>query len=42
MKGVTLVGPLPRDVQKVTIYPTGIAKKAATPDVARAGLDYRD
>jgi molybdate transport system substrate-binding protein len=40
VKGVTLVGPLPRDVQKVTIYSAGIAKKAATPDVARAFVAY--
>jgi molybdate transport system substrate-binding protein len=36
VKGVTLVGPLPKDVQKVTTYSTGVATKATTPDVARA------
>ena len=40
VKGVTLVGPLPRDVQKVTIYSAGIATKAATPDVARAFVAF--
>lgn len=40
VKGVTLVGPLPKDVQKVTIYSTGIATKATTPDVARAFVAY--
>jgi molybdate transport system substrate-binding protein len=40
VKGVTLVGPLPREVQKVTVYSTGIARKAATPDVARAFVAY--
>jgi molybdate transport system substrate-binding protein len=40
VKGVTLVGPLPRDVQKITTYSTGIARKAATPDVARAFVAY--
>ena len=40
VKGVTLVGPLPREVQKITVYSTGIARKAATPDVARAFVAY--
>jgi molybdate transport system substrate-binding protein len=40
VKGVTLVGPLPGDLQKVTIYSTGIARKATTPDVARAFVAY--
>lgn len=40
VKGVTLVGPLPKDVQKITIYSTGIAAKAAAGDVARAFVAY--
>jgi molybdate transport system substrate-binding protein len=40
VKGVTLVGPLPKDVQKITIYSAGIAAKATTPDVARAFVAY--
>src|SRR6267143_4617703 len=36
VKGVTLVGPLPGDLQKVTIYSAGLAAKAATPEAARA------
>ena len=40
IKGVVLVGPLPKDVQKVTIYSTGLAAKAAAPDVARAFVAY--
>jgi molybdate transport system substrate-binding protein len=40
VKGVVLVGPLPRDVQKVTTYSAGIASKAATPDVARAFVAF--
>jgi molybdate transport system substrate-binding protein len=40
VKGVTLVGPLPKDVQKVTTYSTGIATKAASPDVARAFVAF--
>jgi molybdate transport system substrate-binding protein len=40
VKGVTLVGPLPKDIQKVTVYSTGIAKKATSPDVARAFVAF--
>ena len=40
VQGVTLVGPLPREVQKVTVYSTGIARKAVTPDVTRAFVAY--
>jgi molybdate transport system substrate-binding protein len=40
VKGVTLVGPLPKDVQKVTIYSAGIATKAAAPDAARAFVAF--
>jgi molybdate transport system substrate-binding protein len=40
VKGVTLVGPLPRDVQKYTVYSSGIARKATTPDAARAFIEY--
>jgi molybdate transport system substrate-binding protein len=40
VKGVTLVGPLPKDVQKVTVYSAGIATKAAAPDVARAFVTF--
>jgi len=40
VKGVTLVGPLPRDVQKVTTYAAGIPTKAKTPDVARAFVAF--
>ena len=40
VKGVTLVGPLPKDVQKVTIYSAGIATKATAPDVARAFVTF--
>jgi molybdate transport system substrate-binding protein len=40
VKGVTLVGPLPKDVQKVTVYSAGIAGKATTPDVARAFVAF--
>ena len=40
VKGVTLVGPLPRDVQKYTVYSSGIARKATNADAARALIDY--
>src|SRR5215470_14516201 len=40
VKGVTLVGPLPKDVQKVTIYSAGLAAKAASPEAARAFIAY--
>ena len=40
VRGVTLVGPLPKDVQKVTTYSAGIAKKAATPETARAFVAF--
>jgi molybdate transport system substrate-binding protein len=40
VKGVTLVGPLPRELQKVTIYSGGVAVKAAQPEAARAFLAF--
>jgi molybdate transport system substrate-binding protein len=40
VKGVTLVGPLPREVQKVTVYSAGIATKATAPEVARAFVAF--
>jgi molybdate transport system substrate-binding protein len=40
VKGVTLVGPLPRELQKVTIYSGGLATKAAAPEAARAFLAF--
>ena len=40
VKGVTIVGPLPRDVQKVTTYSAGIAKKSEAPEVAQAFVAF--
>jgi molybdate transport system substrate-binding protein len=40
VKGVTLVGPLPAELQKVTIYSAGLAAKAATPEAARAFIAF--
>lgn len=38
--GVTLVGPLPKDLQKVTTYSAGLAARSAAPDAARAWLAF--
>jgi molybdate transport system substrate-binding protein len=40
VKGVTLVGPLPRAVQKVTTYSAGIAGKATAPEAARGFVAF--
>ena len=40
--GVTLVGPLPKDLQKVTTYSAGLAARSAAPDAARAFLAFLD
>ena len=40
VKGVTLVGPLPKDLQKITIYSAGVATKTASPEAARAFLGF--
>jgi len=40
VKGVTLVGPLPRELQKVTTYSAALSSRAATPDVARAFIAF--
>ena len=40
VKGVTLVGPLPRELQKVTIYSGGVAAKAAQPEAAGAFIAF--
>ena len=40
VKGVTLVGPLPRDLQKITIYAAGIAGKSTVPDAAKTFVAY--
>jgi molybdate transport system substrate-binding protein len=40
VKGVTLVGPLPKEVQKVTTYSAGLAAKSANTDVARTFIAY--
>ena len=40
VKGVTLVGPLPKDLQKITIYSAGLAARSAAPEAARAFIAF--
>jgi molybdate transport system substrate-binding protein len=40
VKGVTLVGPLPPDLQKVTVYSAGLAARSAAPETARAFIAF--
>jgi len=40
VKGVILVGPLPRELQKITTYSAALSSRAATPDVARAFIVF--
>ena len=40
VKGVTLVGPLPPDFQKVTVYSAGLATRSPSPAAARAFVAF--
>lgn len=40
VKGVTLVGPLPGELQKLTVYSAGLAAKSAQPEAARAFIAF--
>jgi len=40
VKGVTLVGPLPRQIQKVTVYTAAVTTKSDVRDAARAFVAY--
>ena len=40
VQGVTLVGPLPGDLQKLTIYAAGVAAKSEAQDAARTFISY--
>jgi len=40
VKGVTLVGPLPPDFQKVTVYSAGLAARSPSPGAARAFVAF--
>jgi molybdate transport system substrate-binding protein len=39
-KGIDVVGPLPADVQRVTIFAAGVAARSTRPDVARAYIRF--
>lgn len=40
VKGVVLVGPLPKELQKVTTYSGAVAARASNPEVARAFMAF--
>jgi molybdate transport system substrate-binding protein len=40
VRGVTLVGPLPKDLQKLTVYSAGLATGSAQPDAAKAFIAF--
>ena len=40
VKGVTLVGPLPKELQKVTVYSAGLVTRATAPDAGRAFIAF--
>lgn len=40
VKGVTLVGPLPKELQKITTYSAGLAAQSAVPEAARAFIAF--
>ena len=40
VKGVTLVGPLPKTLQKLTIYAAGLAAKSAAPELGRGFITF--
>jgi molybdate transport system substrate-binding protein len=40
VKGVTLVGPLPKDLQKLTVYSAGLAAKSSAPEAARGFITF--
>ena len=40
VKGVTLVGPLPKDLQKITVYSAGLAAKSTATDAAKTFITY--
>jgi molybdate transport system substrate-binding protein len=40
VKGVTLVGPLPKELQKVTTYSAGVAAKTTAPELARGFIAF--
>jgi len=40
VKGVTLLGPLPKQLQKVTVYSAGVATASAGPEAAKSFIAY--
>jgi len=40
VKGITFVGPLPGDAQRVTVFSAGIAAASTHPEAARAFLAF--
>ncbi len=40
VKGVTLVGPLPREIQRITVYTAAVVTKTDVPDAAKAFVAY--
>jgi molybdate transport system substrate-binding protein len=40
VRGVVMVGPLPADLQKITVYSAGLAARSAHPDAARAFVAF--
>jgi molybdate transport system substrate-binding protein len=40
VKGVTLVGPLPRELQKITTYSAAVPTKASAPELGRAFIAF--
>ena len=40
VKGVQLVGPLPKDLQKITVYSAALVSRSTTSEAARAFVDY--
>jgi molybdate transport system substrate-binding protein len=40
VKGVTLVGPLPKELQKLTVYSAGVAAKSPAAEQARAFIAF--
>lgn len=40
VKGVTLIGPLPKEIQKVTVYAAAVAATSPVPDAAKAFIAF--
>ena len=38
--GIDLVGPLPRDIQQITVFSAGLHSRARSPDAARALVEF--